>query len=42
RGLDADLLNTIKNFYVPTYPIPPPVVLFRLDISLLDGTDVLS
>lgn len=42
RGLDSDLLNTIKHFYVPAYPIPPPVVYFRLDISLLDGTDVLA
>ena len=43
RGLDATLLNTIKRFYVPTYPplVPPPVY-FRLDISLLDGPDVLA
>lgn len=38
RGLDEALLKTIKNFYVPTYPVVGP---FRLDISLLDGPDFL-
>ena len=39
RGLDINLLNQIKKFYVPAYVIP---VYFRLDISLLDGPDVLA
>lgn len=42
RGLDATLLNQIKRFYVQDYPpIPPVADPFRLDISLLDGPDVL-
>jgi len=39
RGLDMDLLNLIKKFYVQEYVVP---IYFRLDISLLDGTDVLA
>ena len=38
RGLDANLLDAIKTFYIPAYK---PPVYFRLDISLLDGPDVL-
>jgi hypothetical protein len=39
RGLDNILLEQIKKFYIPAYQIPTG---FRLDISLLDGPDVLS
>ena len=39
RGLDANLLETIKEFYIPSYK---PSAYFRLDISLLDGPDVLA
>ena len=39
RGLDNSLLEEIKKFYIPAYEIPG---YFRFDVSLLDGTDVLS
>lgn len=39
RGLELDLLDKIKKFYVQAYKIP---IYFRLDISLLDGPDVLA
>jgi len=42
RGLNAILLNKIKRFYVQNYPPLPVGILFRLDISLLDGPDVLA
>ena len=39
RGLDMITLNRIKNFYIPTYPY---LNLFKFDLSLLDGPDVLE
>ena len=39
RGLDPALLEEIKTYYVPEYKLFKP---FRLDISLLDGIDILS
>lgn len=39
RGLDPLLLEIIKEHYVPTYANLRP---FRLDISLLDGPNILS
>ena len=30
RGLDATLLMTIKNFYVPTYPVPVGLHCFEI------------
>jgi len=38
RGLDANVLNLIKQYYVPSYSIAGP---FTLDVSLLDGLDYL-
>lgn len=40
RGLDRVVLRQIRHYYLPRVEIPE--VLFRLDISLLDGTDVLE
>jgi len=43
RGLDPLFLWSIKKYYLPAYPYGPSTLnLFRLDISLLDGSDVLS
>ena len=42
RGLKVNILNSIKSYYVPGYPVAPPPVYFRLDVSLLDGPDVLE
>lgn len=39
RGLDFELLNKIKHYYVPSWPI---ISFFTMDHSLLDGPDVLS
>lgn len=38
RGLDFEMLNLIKLHFAPSYIIP---TCFKLDISLLDGPDVL-
>ena len=39
RGLDWNLLEKIKDFYVPAYP---EGLYFMFDISLLDGPQVLA
>jgi len=39
RGLDGELLERIKRLYIEAYPA---YNFFRLDISLLDGVDVLA
>lgn len=40
RGLDTNILNTIRAYYFPGW-VPPVVVPFRFDVSLLDGPDQL-
>lgn len=41
RGLDATALNNVRTYYIPGVVAPPVPNPFRLDISLLDGPDVL-
>jgi len=42
RGLNSLILDKIKKYYIPSYTPEVTPEYFKLDISVLDGSDVLS
>jgi hypothetical protein len=42
RGLKDFFLDRMKHYYIQPYVTPPAIPWFRLDISLLDGPDIMA